>query len=313
MAAMLYLTDERDSDPEDTNPILTAATDWPATDGPALERKDTAPLILDCYLSSMLVLAECVEAACPPVGPLYYDQLARIRRRLAYDRSARTLLETSESLETTLTAYADQARTCYDLRSKDLERILDVLSRIEEAAADKKELLEPLLEEVRKRLMAGRQMSPVDALTGLPNRSELERQVNLRLAGGGQFCALFFDINDFGRFNETLGRESGDQVLKQFAERLLPQIRARDVAARWLADEFIVVMECGIEEARSRSLQMAQWLRGPYTLEFEGDEAKIEIRVSAAVTECFAGDTPRQIWLRLEEDFHAQNNAAAVA
>jgi hypothetical protein len=25
------------------------------------------------------------------------------------------------------------------------------------------------------------------------------------------------------------------------------------------------------------------------------------------------GDTPRQIWLRLEEDFHARNNAVAVA
>ena len=292
----------------DTDPILA-----PATDRPALDRNDTARLILECYLSSVLVLAECVEAACPPVGPLYYDQLVRIRRRLAYDSSARTLLETRESIETTLSAYADQARACYDLRSKDLERILEILSRIEEAAADKKELLEPLLEEVRKRLMAGRETSIVDALTGLANRRELERQVNLRLAGGRQFCVLFFDIDDFGRFNETLGRESGDQVLRQFAERLLPQVRARDVAARWLADEFIVVMECGIEDARRRSLQMAQWLRGPYTVESEGDQAKIEIRVSAAVTECFTGDTPRQIWLRLEEDFHAQNNAAAVA
>src|ERR1039457_5341469 len=292
----------------DTDPILA-----PATDRPALDRNDTARLILECYLSSVLVLAECVEAACPPVGPLYYDQLVRIRRRLAYDSSARTLLETRESIETTLAAYADQARACYDLRSKDLERILEILSRIEEAAADKKELLEPLLEEVRKRLMAGRETSIVDALTGLANRRELERQGNLRLAGGRQFCVLFFDIDDCGRFNETWGRESGDQVLKQFAERLLPKVRARDVAARWLADEFIVVMECGIEDARRRSLQMAQWLRGPYTVESEGDQAKIEIRVSAAVTECFTGDTPRQIWLRLEEDFHAQNNAAAVA
>jgi len=41
--------------------------------------------------------------------------------------------------------------------------------------------------------------------------------------------------------------------------------------------------------------------------------AKLEIRVSAAATECGPGDTPRQIWLRLEEDFHLQNNTAAVA
>jgi diguanylate cyclase (GGDEF)-like protein len=281
---------------------------------PIADRNDPARLVLDCYLSSILVLAECVEAACPPVGLMYYDPLVRIRRRLAYDSSSRTLLETRESLETTLAAYADQARVYYDMRSKDLERILEILSRMEEVAEDKKELLEPLVEEIRKRLMAGRETPVVDALTGLVNRRELERQVNLRLAAGRQFCVLFFDIDDFGRFNETLGRESGDQVLKQFATRLLPQIRARDVACRWLADEFVVIMECGIEDARRRSLQMAQWMRGPYSIEGEEGEAKIEVRVSTGVTECFAGDTPRQIWLRLEEDFQAQNsNTAAVA
>ncbi len=307
MVALLYLTDGRierhRADLSNTNPILA-----PAADG-----KDAQQLILDCYLSSIQVLAECVEAACPPVGSLYYDPLVRIRRRLAYDGSARTLLETRESLETTLAAYADQARACYDLRSKDLERILEILSRIEEVAAEKKDLLEPLVEEVRKRLLAGRETSTVDELTGLANRRELERQVNLRLAGERQFCVLFFDIDDFGRFNETLGRESGDQVLKQLAARILPQIRARDVACRWLADEFVVIMECGIEDARRRSLQMAQWLRGPYTIEGDEGEAKIDVSVSSAVTECFTGDTPRQIWLRLEADFHEQNKIPAVA
>ena len=277
---------------------------------PAADRKETARLTLDCYLSSILVLAECVEAACPAVGALYYDPLVRIRRRLAYDSSMRTLLETRESLETTLAAYADQARAYSDLRTKDLERIFETLGRIGEVAGD---AVKPLVDEIRKRLVAGRETPTVDTLTGLANRRELERQVNLRLAAGRQFCVLFFDIDDFGRFNETLGRESGDQVLRQFAERLLPQIRARDAACRWLADEFIVVMECGIEDARRRSVQMAQWLRGPYTVQADGSEATLEISVSAAVTECFTGDTPRQIWLRLEGDFHAQNNSMAIA
>src|SRR6266567_4825518 len=106
----------------DTDSIVAPVTDRIDTD-----RIDTARLTLDCYLSSILVLAECVEAACPPVGSLYYDPLVRIRRRLAYDGSARTLLETRESLETTLAAYADQARVCYDLRTKDLERIFEIL------------------------------------------------------------------------------------------------------------------------------------------------------------------------------------------
>src|SRR5258708_40012369 len=104
MVAVLYLTDGRierhRADLSNTNPILA-----PAADG-----KDPALLVLDCYLSSILVLAECVEAACPPVGSLYYDPLVRIRRRLAYDGSARTLLDTRESLETPLAAYAAPPR-----------------------------------------------------------------------------------------------------------------------------------------------------------------------------------------------------------
>src|SRR5258708_475083 len=205
MVALLYLTDGRierhRADLSNTNPILA-----PAADG-----KDAQQLILDCYLSSIQVLAECVEAAWPLVGSLYYEPLVRIRRRLGYDGSARPLLETRESLETTLAAYADQARACYDLRSKDLERILEILSRIEEVAAEKKDLLEPLVEEVRKRLMAGRETSTVDDLTGLANRRELERQVNLRLAGGRQFCVLFFDIDHFCPFNQKAGAGFGGQ------------------------------------------------------------------------------------------------------
>jgi hypothetical protein len=80
-----------------------------------------------------------------------------------------------------------------------------------------------------------------------------------------------------------------------------------------LADEFIVILECDMENARRRSVQMSQFLRGPYVVEEDGREAKIEIRVSAAAAECLPGDSPRQLWMRLEEDFHRQNAPAAVA
>ena len=277
------------------------------------QSEDDARCALDCYLSSLLMFAECVEAACPPIGAQYYDQIVRIRRRLAFDNSKATLEETRESLENTLIAYAEQAQHYCEMRAQEREGVLEIVAQIEEAVGGKVSDVAPLLEEMRGRFTKQQETSSVDSLTGLVNRRELERQIKLRLAAGKQFCVLFFDIDDFGLFNETLGRESGDQILKQVAERINTQIRARDLASRWLADEFIVVLECDMENARRRSVQMAQWLRGPYTIEEEGRPAKLEIRVSAAVTECGPGDTPRQIWLRLEEDFHLQNNTAAVA
>lgn len=274
---------------------------------PPADLTSTANPTLDCYLSSILAVAECVETACPSVGIQYYDQLVRIRRRLAYSDSIGTLEGTRESLETTLAAYAEQARRYCDLRSEDRAGVLDLLGEMEEVARDKAIELEPLIAEIRKRLTAGQQLATVDALTGLANRRELERQVNLRLAPGKQFCVVFFDIDDFGLLNETVGKQQGDRVLKQLAERLNTQIRARDVASRWLADEFIIILECDIENARMRSIQIAHHLRGPYTVEEEGRLSKLEIRLSTAATESRPGDTPRKIWLRLEEDFQNQN------
>jgi len=275
--------------------------------------EDAAHLVLDCFLFAIQAFAECVEAACPPVGVQFYDQLVRIRRRLAYNSSKTTLDETRDALENALTAYAEQAHRYVELRTEDRNGMLDLLNSMEEVAFEKAIELEAPIGEIRKRLTVGQQLATVDPLTGLSNRREIERQVILRIGAGKQFCVLFFDIDDFGLFNESLGRESGDQVLKQFAARLTTQIRARDVASRWLADEFIVILECDMENARRRSVQMSQFLRGPYVVEEDGREAKIEVRVSAAAAECLPGDSPRQLWMRLEEDFHRQNAPAAVA
>ena len=291
------------------NPV----TNQDHTSGPGEAIEDNARIALDCYLSSLLTFAECIEAACPPVGAQYYDQLVRIRRRLTFNITKATLEETRDSLQTALTAYAEQAQRYYDVRSEERDAVREILGQIDAIAGEKAAAISPLVEEIRKRLTPQQEVVTVDALTGLSNRRELERQVKLRVAAGKQFCVLLFDIDEFGLFNETLGHEAGDQVLKQVGERLTTQIRGRDLACRWLADEFIVLLECDIVNARRRSVQMSQWLRGPYTIEEEGRPAKLEISLSAAATECVPGDTPRQIWRRLEEDFQLQNNAAVVA
>jgi len=278
----------------------------------APENDDIARLTLECYLASLLTMAECIEAACPAVGVQYSDQLVRVRRRLAFDYSQRSLVDARDAVETTLAGYADQANRYCEHQLDDLRHILEALNEVEELTKDGPNGVAERIDAVRKRLIGSKELVSADALTGLPNRRELERQIKIRLAGDKRFCVVFFDIDDFGLFNETLGRGSGDQILKQVGDRLSTHIRAGDVAARWVADEFVLVLECDLENARRRSKQMAQWLRGPYTLMQEDGEAKLEIRLSTAVAECAPGDTTRQIWLRLEEDFH-HNNPATIS
>ena len=269
------------------------------------EADQSARVLLDCYLSSILSLAECLEAACPPVGVQYFDQLMRIRQRLAHHSGRATVEDARQTLDITLEAYAQQARPFCEMRTEDRISMLNTLDQMEEVAQEQALELEPLIGDMRRRLMAWQQLTTVDPLTGLANRRELDRQVNLRLASGKAFCALFFDIDRFGEFNERFGRDTGDQVLKQFAACLKTQIRARDVAARWLADEFIIILECDMENARRRLGQIAQLLAGVYQSE---KHPGFEIGVSAAVVESQPEDTARKIWLRLEEEFHTQNS-----
>src|SRR5690349_7502862 len=107
---------------------------------------------MDCYLASLLVFAECVEAACPPIGAQYYDQVVRIRRRLAFDNSRSTLEETRGALESTLMAYAEQAQRYCEMRSEERGGLLEIVDKIEQTVNQEPTSIGPLLVEIRTRL-----------------------------------------------------------------------------------------------------------------------------------------------------------------
>jgi diguanylate cyclase (GGDEF)-like protein/PAS domain S-box-containing protein len=86
-----------------------------------------------------------------------------------------------------------------------------------------------------------------DALTGLPNRSQLQERlidaIRRSKRSESWLAVLFLDIDHFKQINDSLGHQGGDLVLKQFAARLLSCVRASDMAARLAGDEFIIVLE----------------------------------------------------------------------
>lgn len=86
-----------------------------------------------------------------------------------------------------------------------------------------------------------------DHLTGLPNRllqrSHLERALHRATRTGTQVAVLFLDVDDFHDLNERFGPELGDQVLIVISARLRAALRGSDLAARFDADEFVVVCE----------------------------------------------------------------------
>lgn len=86
------------------------------------------------------------------------------------------------------------------------------------------------------------QLAMHDALTGLPNRTQMRMRLDKSLSEApGRTALLFCDLDGFKAVNDRLGHEMGDEVLRGVAGRWSSQLRAHDVLGRWGGDEFLVI------------------------------------------------------------------------
>jgi diguanylate cyclase (GGDEF)-like protein len=99
-----------------------------------------------------------------------------------------------------------------------------------------------------------RTLAYYDSLTGLRNRTSYKERLAQAIAAAQrerrQVAAFFIDIDGFGRINDSLGHELGDELLRQVAVRLRtccqsaddPVGSGRAEVARMGGDEFTVVL-----------------------------------------------------------------------
>ena len=120
-----------------------------------------------------------------------------------------------------------------------------------------------------------------DSLTGLANRREFKRRVELLLSVAAEkrvdHALCYMDLDQFKVVNDTCGHLAGDELLRQLGSLLQKVVRKTDVVARLGGDEFAVLMEnCSFDNAH-RVTSLIQKEIEDYRFVWEGRSFRIGV------------------------------------
>ena len=196
----------------------------------------------------------------------------------------------------------------------DLHDLTEIRTSLVQSAAELKACVDRMTQDGRQaaallrkdlvvyqtRLQEAEKQASVDTLTGLDNRRKVEIAIELRIATARRFCVMIFDLNAFKPINDLHGHLAGDEVLKHFAGKLKSAFRATDIVGRWGGDEFIVVLDGGIEEAQAQADRARQWVFGDYTINPGAGPQKIHLEAAIGLAMWKEGETMAQVQSRAD-------------
>jgi diguanylate cyclase (GGDEF)-like protein len=269
---------------------------------------------LECYLCCLQEIADTLEATSPEIASSLCDALLDLRSSVSADPNPHALAESRAALHEILQNFRRKNRLHNEALARDLHETLSLVAQTQDSPGPNRENFARLREkmmEIQRRLHEVELLATLDPLTGVANRRDLDRELEGRIEAHQDFCVLLFDLNGFKEINDRYGHLYGDQVLKQLAARLGAQVRARDYVCRWGGDEFLVILACDLPVAESRSRQIAERLNGAYHIVVAGREIPANIAVTAGLVQYCAGESPEQLFRRVDEAMYHQKHLAS--
>ncbi|MBK5397299.1 EAL domain-containing protein [Pseudomonas sp. TH39(2020)] len=129
-------------------------------------------------------------------------------------------------------------------------------------------------------------MAQYDFLTGLPNRQQLQQQLDKILVDAGKLqrrvAVLVVGLDDFKGINEQFSYQTGDQLLLALADRLRAHSGRLGALARLGGDQFALV-QADIEQPYEAA-ELAQSILDDLEAAFALDHQEIRLRATIGIT-----------------------------
>jgi two-component system cell cycle response regulator len=207
----------------------------------------------------------------------------------------------------------DPLRLCSQLRSLERSRFIPILLVVDQGGepmvvralelgvndyilrpVEPNELLLRCLTQIRRKRFNDQlrdsvqqtiELAVTDGLTGLNNRRYLDTHLKLLFdratARGRPLSICITDIDRFKSVNDTYGHDAGDEVLREFANRVRSTVRGADLACRFGGEEFVVVMPDTTPETAA---SVAERLRMVVEMNpFQLRQAGVSIAITASI------------------------------
>ena len=281
---------------------------------------------VDCFLSSLLAMANCVGGACPEIGGLYRHRLTRLRSRLAFDSSPDALEEGTRAVAAELNEYAQKASRYVELHGIELKAALVALEDVIRSLAQRQDFYAARLRQFAAQMETTEYPGDPDRLqevialqsAGLRNCVE-----SMSHEGHSLVCRMQDELiaverrltdakvtdpitglmsrREMERQIETrksagenpiliefhLSGKITDEIARQAGARLASHFRHKDFVSRWTENQFLVLFQGPAEIVQSRVDQIVPWVAGRYLVE-DGDPVQVGVDVQITRAAVFA-------------------------